>query len=48
MFHPITFELLFEFEMYYNFIDYYFVKSECFHYFMAPGGLIGLSFADMK
>jgi len=49
--HPQTFELLFQCELYYNFGDdgFYTIKKEndsCFHYFRAPGGLIGLSFAD--
>ena len=48
MFHPVTCNLLFEFELFYNFDKAYVKAGDFFHYFYAPGGFVGISFADAK
>ena len=48
LFHPISFDLLFECEIYYNFINSFKKFNPNFYYFEIYEGLIGFSFSDQK
>lgn len=46
LFHPETFELLFECELYYYFASNYIDLTPCFYYFQVTYGFIGILFPE--